>query len=154
MTLNFLRLCQQTFLYFFGFLCSSSLTKQSCTHTDTDRHRRTQTDCVWSRIGQMARHSTPRRSGTRCLLVPVSGVDDASENRLVKRRCEETNETVNPRERRHRDETTFVRTHRIVQPLSQTSVTHELCTRKMCACGRTARCSLYTLRRVHGRHKI
>ena len=25
--------------------------------------------CVWDRIGQMARHSTPRRSGTRVLLI-------------------------------------------------------------------------------------
>ena len=34
--------------------------------------------CVWSRIGQIARHSTPRRSGAgEDLLVPVSGVDEA-----------------------------------------------------------------------------
>ena len=33
--------------------------------------------CVWSRIGQMAGHFTPRRRGTRCLLIPVTGVDDA-----------------------------------------------------------------------------
>ena len=32
--------------------------------------------CVWDRIGQMARHSTQRRSGTKFLLIPVSGVDD------------------------------------------------------------------------------
>ena len=34
--------------------------------------------CVWSRIGQMARHSTSRRRCAGCsFLVPLSGVDGA-----------------------------------------------------------------------------
>ena len=43
--------------------------------------------CVWSRIGQMARHSTPRWRGT-----------GASENKLVKRKSEEKDETERPKE--------------------------------------------------------
>ena len=32
----------------------------------------------------------------------------------------------------------------VVQPLNQTSATHELCTRKMCACVRTSTCAVYS----------
>ena len=32
--------------------------------------------CVWSRIGQIARHSTPWSRSVGGLLVPVSGVDE------------------------------------------------------------------------------
>ena len=36
--------------------------------------RRSEAKCVWSRIGQMARRSTPERSRARVSLIPVSGV--------------------------------------------------------------------------------
>ena len=51
--------------------------------------------CVWSRIGQMARHSTHGGVAQGFLLIPVSGVDMrkvASENRLVRRKSEEPDE--------------------------------------------------------------
>ena len=46
---------------------------------------------VWVRIGQVAIQSTPRRSGTGVLLIPVSGVDDA-ESRIREQAREENME--------------------------------------------------------------
>ena len=57
--------------------------------------------CVWSRIGQMARHSTPRRNDTGGLLIPLSDVDDA-EGRVREHVGGENrrDETEHPRETR------------------------------------------------------
>ena len=65
-------------------------------------------------------------------LVPTSGVDEADD----RDREEEGEEAIGEIdwEAWHRDEMTSAQTHWVVQPLSQTSATHELCTRKMCAC--------------------
>ena len=49
----------------------------------------------------MAKHSSPRRSGTGSLLVPVSGVVNAEgrvKEQVGEEKTEETNETEHPKE--------------------------------------------------------
>ena len=60
------------------------------------------TTCIWDRIGQMARHSTPRRKRHKGIFIPVSGADNA-EGRVTdqvgeERESEENDNTEHSRE--------------------------------------------------------
>ena len=91
----------------------------------------------------MARHSTPPRSGTGGLLIPVSGVDDA-EGRVSEQvgegRIAGKGRDGTPKRDMIRDEM-ILRKHTESSSL-EPNVTHEVLTRKMCACVHTVRCSV------------
>ena len=96
---------------------------------------------VWSRVGNTARHSTPSSRDAGGLLVPVSGVDDAED-----RDREQVGEEAIKGKR-----LTRMPNKDMMEPnVSETSVTHQECTRKMCVCVCAGRCDVYTHRRVHG----
>ena len=108
--------------------------------------------CVWDRIGQMVRHSIPRRSGTR-------GSSDSSQwCRWCGRSRQRTGRwTENQRERtkwdvqeRHDQRWKILRHAQHWQSWAARAViTCEARTKKMCVCVRAVRCSLHTSRRVH-----
>ena len=107
--------------------------------------------CVWDRIGQMARRSTPERSRTHGFnLIPVSGVREVVGG---------VSEAVSDEKKRgngvegtfNKDMTTdgmiFEAQKQIVKPSSQTC-NHiwrawACATRKKCSCVRTVRCYLF-----------
>ena len=108
--------------------------------------------CVWSRIGQMARRSTPERSRARVYS------DSSQRCRMRRRRRQdkrENRELRNPGVIWCVGGMIFRETHRIAQTSwANACALDEMCemwraTRKMCACVRTVRCYLYTSRRVH-----
>ena len=108
--------------------------------------------CVWSRIGQTARRSTPERSRARVYS------DSSQRCRMRRGRRQdrrESRETRNPGVIWCVGGMIFRETHRIARTSwANACALDEMCemwraTRKMCACVRTVRCYLYTSRRVH-----
>ena len=96
--------------------------------------------CVWSRIGQMARHSTRIGVAQGCLLIPVSGVDDAKSD--VREQVGEESPKKRMRWNTHKrhDQRWNDFAHTQNRLALEPNVTQEVLMRTMFACLRTVKC--------------